>query len=87
MTVSSRITSYNVCYTKLLRIRDFHRAGVDRDEATRGKIRALREELVSLGQEFTRNIVTGTREILLDAVEELKGLPEDYIKAHPPSVN
>ncbi len=65
-------------------IRDFHRAGVDRDDATRGRIRALREELVTLGQEFTRNIVTDTREILLDGADELEGLPEDYIHDHPP---
>ncbi len=65
-------------------IRDFHRAGVDRNEADRDKIRSLREELVTLGQDFTRNIVADTREILLDGTDELKGLPEDYIHSHQP---
>ncbi len=37
-------------------LRDFRRAGVDRDEATRATIQALQEELVRIGQAFGRNI-------------------------------
>ena len=37
-------------------LRDFRRAGVDKDDKTRLKIRALKEELVRLGQEFGQNI-------------------------------
>ena len=61
-------------------LRNFRRSGVDRDEAVREKVRALRRELVELGQSFTRNIVTDVRKI--DA-EDLDGLPEDYVEKHP----
>src|SRR5262249_18426990 len=37
-------------------LRDFRRSGVDRDETSREKVRTLKEELVVLGQDFTRNI-------------------------------
>jgi thimet oligopeptidase len=63
-------------------LRDFRLAGVDRDEATRDKVRKLREELVLIGQEFDRNIRSGRRTITIDSAKELEGLPEDYIK-HP----
>jgi thimet oligopeptidase len=64
-------------------LRDFRRAGVDRDEATRARVRALREELVRIGQEFGRNIKDDVRKVEL-APAELDGLPEDWCRAHPP---
>ena len=65
-------------------LRDFRRSGVDKDEATRAKITALREELVKIGQEFDKNIRNDSRTIELSSVDELKGLPEDFIKSHQP---
>jgi thimet oligopeptidase len=65
-------------------LRDFRRAGVDRDEATRANIQKLRDEIVAIGQEFDGNIREDTRSIRLDSAEELDGLPEDFIAAHPP---
>ncbi|HKQ19817.1 MAG TPA: M3 family metallopeptidase [Candidatus Eisenbacteria bacterium] len=65
-------------------LRDFRRSGVDKDDATRAKITALREELVKIGQEFDKNIRNDSRFIELTSVDELKGLPEDYIKSHQP---
>lgn len=65
-------------------LRDYRRSGVDRDEATRNKIAALKKELVEIGQEFDRNIITGGREFIIeDGAAGLRGLPADYIKAHP----
>jgi len=64
-------------------LRDFRRAGVDRDEATRQRITRLRGELVKLSQQFQRNIREGRREIVLDSPAELAGLPEDWIAKHP----
>jgi len=64
-------------------LRDFRRAGVDRDEPTRGRVRALREELVRIGQEFGRNIKDDVRRISLDPAD-LEGLPDDWRRAHPP---
>ena len=62
----------------------FRLSGVDQDEATRERIRALNAELVEIGQTFDRNIREDTRYLELDSVDDLEGLPEDYIAAHPP---
>jgi thimet oligopeptidase len=65
--------------------RDFRRSGVDRDEPTRARVRALQEELVAIGQEFDRNIVTLGRDFVVRAGRAaLAGLPADFIAAHPP---
>ncbi len=65
-------------------LRDFRRSGVDRDEPTRERIRALREQLVELGQRFDKNIVDDVRSIrIADGRAGLAGLPEDYVAAHP----
>ncbi|NPC48874.1 peptidase M3 [Corallococcus sp. AB032C] len=64
-------------------LRDFRRAGVDRDEATRARVKALQEELVRIGQEFSRNISQDTRKVALPPAA-LDGLPEDYVRAHAP---
>jgi Zn-dependent oligopeptidase len=64
-------------------LREFRRAGVDRDEATRARVRELQEELVGIGQDFDRNIRSDTRTARLPE-SALAGLPEDYGRAHPP---
>ncbi len=66
---------------------DFRRAGVDKDEATRGKIRQLKEELVKITQEFGKNIREDVREIKLDSPDEMAGLPGDFIKSHQPGAD
>ncbi len=66
-------------------LRDFRRAGVDQDEATRARVRALNEELVKIGQEFQRNIRDDVRSVTV-APEELAGLPDDYRAAHAAGV-
>lgn len=63
--------------------REFRRAGVDRDDATRARVKALQEELVRIGQEFSRNIRQDTRTEALSP-SALEGLPDDYVRAHPP---
>jgi Zn-dependent oligopeptidase len=62
-------------------LRDFRRSGVDRDETTRARLREIREELVSVGQAFQRNINSDTK-IVAFAPEALAGLPDDYVRAH-----
>jgi thimet oligopeptidase len=64
-------------------LRDFRRAGVDRDDATRARVQALREELVRIGQEFGRNVRDDARQVRVDP-SELAGLPEDWLRARPP---
>jgi thimet oligopeptidase len=63
-------------------LRDFRRAGVDRDDATRSRVRELWEELVAVGQDFARNIRSDTATAALPP-SALAGLPEDYVRAHP----
>jgi thimet oligopeptidase len=65
----------------------FRLAGVDRDSATRERVRALREELITIGQEFNRNIREGTGTVTVTSAAELAGLPEDYIAAHRPGAD
>lgn len=65
----------------------FRLAGVDKDDATRAKIRALREELVQLGQTFARNIRDDERKVTVSSAADLAGLPADFIAAHPPGAD
>jgi thimet oligopeptidase len=65
-------------------LQEYRRSGVDKDDATRARIRQLNEDLVGIGQEFGRNIRDDVRSITLTSVEELDGLPEDYIDSHQP---
>jgi thimet oligopeptidase len=63
-------------------LRDFRRSGVDRDDATRARVRELQEELVGIGQDFDRNIRADTRSNTFPP-SALAGLPDDYVRAHP----
>lgn len=62
-------------------LRDFRRAGVDKDEATRKRLTAIDEELTKLSQSFSKNIAEDTRTVKVDAAA-LAGLPQDFIDAH-----
>jgi thimet oligopeptidase len=62
----------------------FRLSGVDKDEATRNRIRELNDEIVAIGQDFDRNIREDVRYLELDSVDDLAGLPADYIEAHQP---
>ena len=63
-------------------LRDFRRAGVDRDEETRERLRTLHERAVALGQEFSKHIRDDVREVRLRP-EQLAGMPQDWVEAHP----
>lgn len=67
-------------------LRDFRRAGVDRDDATRDRLRELSEQGVKLSQDFGRNIRDDVRSIRV-APERLAGLPDDYRAAHAPDAD
>ncbi len=68
-------------------LRDFRLSGVDRDEATRTRIARLRDELVEIGQQFSRNIRSDRRTITVTDVEQLDGLPADYVVRHAPDAD
>ncbi|MEE2902378.1 MAG: M3 family metallopeptidase [Myxococcota bacterium] len=65
----------------------FRRAGVDKDESVRKRLKEIRARLVQLGQDFSRTIREDVRSVELDTVEKLAGMPADWIKAHPPDEN
>ncbi|MEQ9498416.1 MAG: M3 family metallopeptidase [Deltaproteobacteria bacterium] len=61
---------------------EFRLSGVDKDEATRKQLEALHGEMVELGQKFSRAIREDVRKVEVKP-EQLDGLPEDFIAAHP----
>ena len=63
----------------------FRLSGVDRNEVSRERIRELNDEIAAIGQEFDRNIREDVRYMELDSVDDLAGLPDDYIAAHQPN--
>ena len=65
----------------------YRRQGVDRDEATRTRLRTLRNELLRTTQAFDRNFRQGVRRVTVHGASELAGLPPDYIAAHKPDAS
>ncbi|MEN8706505.1 MAG: M3 family metallopeptidase [Nocardioides marinisabuli] len=63
-------------------LRGFRRAGVDRDDETRERLRVLGEREDDLAQAFGRHIRDGARTTRVPATA-LDGLPGDYVEAHP----
>lgn len=61
-------------------IDDFKRSGVDKDEATREEIKKVISEGLAAEQEFNANIAAGTKTLKF-TVEQLKGMPENFINA------
>jgi thimet oligopeptidase len=62
-------------------LRDYRRSGVDKDEATRNALKALVEEMVKTGQEFSRAIREDKRFVEVTE-KDLAGLPDDFVQAH-----
>lgn len=61
---------------------DFRRSGVDKDEATRERISAIRERITELDQEFSRVTRDDVRTIRVRP-DQLAGMPADWLEAHP----
>jgi thimet oligopeptidase len=68
-------------------LRDFRRAGVDKDESTRKRLAEINQELVKLSQTYGKNVRNDVRSIQLTSPEQLDGLPEDYKSAHKADKN
>jgi thimet oligopeptidase len=60
-------------------------AGVDRDEATRTKLRELQDKATVLALTIGRNVQEGAKMVLVEDAAELDGLPADYLAAHQPA--
>ncbi|WP_051978113.1 M3 family metallopeptidase [Edaphobacter aggregans] len=65
---------------------EYRLAGVDKDDATRAKIRQLQDKITEQSLVFGRNVADGKLEISA-AKAELDGLPEDYITRHKPKAD
>jgi thimet oligopeptidase len=57
-------------------------SGVDKDEATRERIRALADTMTELSMSFSRTVQDDVRKIEVADANELRGLPEDYLARH-----
>jgi thimet oligopeptidase len=55
-------------------------AGVDRDDATREKIRELADKSTELGMRFARTVQDDVRKIEVPDLNELRGLPADFLE-------
>jgi len=66
-------------------LKDFRRSGVDKDDATRQQIKQLNEEINLIAQTFDKNIRDGAKKLVLNSVDDLKGLSQDYIDSHKPN--
>jgi thimet oligopeptidase len=64
----------------------FRLAGVDKDQATRDKIKQLNDKLTELQSKFGENIAEDTKKVQADP-SELEGLPQDYIARHKPDAS
>lgn len=69
-----------------LTMRDFKRSGVSLNEAQRERIKAINDELTQLTQRFSKNVNGDTRRVEISR-DELKGLPQDFIKGKPKADN
>ncbi len=57
-------------------------SGVDKDEATRERIRSLADRMTALSMTFSRAVQDDVRKIPIDDPNELRGLPEDFLTRH-----
>jgi thimet oligopeptidase len=68
-------------------VRDLRRLGVDRPEATRVRLKGLRDELTVLMAEYLRNIRERGRRFTVPSANDLDGLPADFIARHKPDAS
>ncbi len=65
-------------------LRDYRRAGVDKTEAVRDRLKQIDEELTRLGQQFSKNISEDVRVVEVKDAARLAGLPADFVASHAP---
>ena len=66
---------------------EYRLAGVDKDEATRAKVRGLQDEMTAISLKFSRNVQDDVRKVQVKDASELEGLPADYIARHKPNAD
>jgi thimet oligopeptidase len=59
-------------------------AGVDKDDATRARLRELQDKATLLSLTIGRNVQEGAKTVEITDLSELEGLPEDFRANHAP---
>ncbi len=65
----------------------FKLAGVDKDDATRARLKQLNDQLTEQQSMFDRNISDGQKIVKVAGAGALEGLPQDYIERHKPAAD
>ncbi len=73
-------TSHYVNQTLL----NYRLAGVDKDDATRAHLRELSDKATELSLTFAKHVQENVNRVEVRDPAELEGLPQDYIRNHPP---
>ena len=61
---------------------NYRLAGVDKDDATRARVRELSDKATELSLLFAKNVQEGAQTVEVKDASELDGLPEDYLRNH-----
>lgn len=62
-------------------------AGVDKDDATRARLKELQDQGTLLALSFGRNVQEGGNTATIEDAAELDGLPPDFLEAHQPGAD
>lgn len=65
-------------------LREYRRAGVHCEDATRARLHQIEAELTKLGQRFSKNISEDVRTLEISDPARLIGLPADFVQRHQP---
>ncbi|HEX5233765.1 MAG TPA: M3 family metallopeptidase [Silvibacterium sp.] len=60
-------------------------AGVDKDDATRARLKELQDKATVLSLTFSRNVQDGGNTVTVTDTAELDGLPPDFLESHQPA--
>jgi thimet oligopeptidase len=66
---------------------EYRLGGVDKDQATRDKVKQLQDRITEISLKFARNVQDDVRKIPVTDKAELDGLPADYIERHKPGAD
>jgi thimet oligopeptidase len=81
--VMDKATKYYLDHTLL----EYRLSGIDKDDATRERVRKLFDQLTAETLHFQRNIAESQGKVVVKDKAELDGLPADYIARHAPAAD
>jgi Zn-dependent oligopeptidase len=81
--VMDKATKYYLEHTLL----EYRLSGIDKDAATRERVRKLFDQLTAETLHFQRNIAESQGKVVVKDKAELDGLPADYIARHVPAAD